>query len=271
MAAFANIKMEQQMLTGSAPKARVRYAQLDELRGFMVLCMVFYHAFFTVYGFFDWQPSAELFEFFSPVEPLFAGGFIFLSGLMCGFSRSNLKRGLLTCGIALAVTAGTVAVDYFTGQEVAIYFGILHLLGFGMLFCGVFDFALRRVNKWLGLCLHLVLFALFYGVPENNFNFLNIRAHLPANWGRLPGMFILGFTTDEFYSADYFPLLPWLFLFIAGYYAVKTGFIQRLSRVFAPSRCRPLAFLGRHALLIYILHQPVIFAVCWVIEAIGMR
>ena len=171
MAAFANIKMEEQLLGANAEKARVRYALLDELRGFMVFCMVFYHGFFTVYNFFNWQLSADLFQFFSPAEPFFAGGFIFLSGLMCGFSRSNLKRGLLTCGVALGVTACTVAVDYFTGQEIAIYFGILHLLGVGMLFCGLFHFALRRVNKWLGLGLNLVLFTLLYGVPENNFNF----------------------------------------------------------------------------------------------------
>lgn len=265
MAAFANTKMEQQLLTAKKPK--VRYALLDELRGFMVFCMIFYHAFFTVYDFFELPISAELFEFFSPAEPFFAGGFIFLSGLMCGFSRSNTKRGLLTCGVALLVTACTVLVDRLTGQEVAIYFGILHLLGFGMFFCGLFDFALRRVNKWLGLGVSLALFALLYGVPENNFNFLNIRAHLPAGWGRLPGMFILGFTTDEFYSADYFPLLPWLFLFLAGYYAVKTGFIQRFKGLFGPLRVKPLAFLGRHALWVYLLHQPVILAVCFAVSA----
>ena len=104
-------------------------------------------------------------------------------------------------------------------------------------------------------------------MSENNFNFLNIRAHLPAGWGRLPGMFILGFTTDEFYSADYFPLLPWLFLFLAGYYAVKTGFIQRFKGLFGPLRVKPLAFLGRHALWVYLLHQPVILAVCFAVSA----
>lgn len=251
--------------TSSFPK--IRYAFLDELRGFMVLCMVFYHGFLTVYSFLELEFSWQLFEFFSPAEPLFAGGFIFLSGLMCGFSHSNIRRGLLACGLAAGVTVVTVLADRLLGTEIAIYFGVLHLLGFSMLFCGLFDFVLKRIPKWLGLFLNLALFVALFGVADNNYNLFGIQAHIPQSWHETPGMFLLGITSENFYSADFFPLIPWLFLFVAGYYAVKTGFIQRFQKLFLPVRCKPLGFLGRHALIIYILHQPVIVAICAILTA----
>lgn len=244
---------------------KIRYALLDELRGFLVFCMVFYHGFFSVYDVFNLKFSADLFDFFSPVQPFFAGCFIFLSGLMCGFSHSNTKRGLITCAIALLVTASTVLASEILDTSLSIYFGILHLLGISMLFCGLLDPLLRRMNRFIGLFLNLLLFVGLYGVSDNNYNLFHIQKFIPAAWHKIPWLFPFGITTNDFYSADYFPLIPWIFLFIAGYYAVKLGFIERAEHIFRPSRCRPLAFLGRHALLIYILHQPVIYGACYIL------
>ena len=67
------------------------------------------------------------------------------------------------------------------------------------------------------------------------------------------------------FSTDYFPLLPWLFLFWVGYFlhqlAGRAG-MEPLRR----SVCPPLGWmgrhsLGRHSLVIYLLHQPVILGV----------
>ena len=60
-----------------------------------------------------------------------------------------------------------------------------------------------------------------------------------------------------FFSTDYFPLLPWLFLFWAGFFLhhlVGRERMQPLRR----SVCPPLGWLGRHSLVLYLLHQPVI-------------
>ena len=54
---------------------------MDELRGFAVFCMVFYHGFYTL-AFLMGQSWGEwLYRFFMPAEPWFAGLFIFIAGI----------------------------------------------------------------------------------------------------------------------------------------------------------------------------------------------
>lgn len=71
-----------------------------------------------------------------------------------------------------------------------------------------------------------------------------------------------GFCAPGFFSADYYPLLPWIFVFLAGSYV---GIPLRDSRAPSwcyPTRSRALTWVGRHAILIYLLHQPILF-VCF--------
>lgn len=248
----------------SANESRVsktRYALLDELRGFLVLCMIFYHGFFSLTQIFGWYASELLFDFFTPVEPFFAGAFVMLSGMMCGFSHSNIRRGAICFGIAIGVTVVTVIGSNWLGS-IDIYFGILHLLGFSMLFCGVFNFALKRVNKWVGLIVSLALYIVFHGVHSSYTDFVGISALIPESWYQNPWLFPFGITTESFHSADYFPIIPWLFLFIAGYYLYKFHFVEKHPKIFEPKRIPPLGFLGRHALIIYVVHQPIIYLLC---------
>lgn len=74
-------------------------------------------------------------------------------------------------------------------------------------------------------------------------------------------LFPLGFPSPSFFSLDYFPLLPHFLLFMAGSslgVLFKSG---RAARGMYMTRFSGLAFIGRHALLIYILHQPVLIAI----------
>lgn len=241
---------------------KTRYALLDEFRGFLVLCMIIYHWLLSLYDIFGWELAGNLFDFFTNVEAVFAGMFVLLSGVMCGFSRSNIRRGSICFVIAALVTVGTVVGSKWFGR-IEIYFGILHLLGFSMLFCGLFNFVLRRINKWVGLILNAVLFFVFYGLPPHQTDLIGIKGIVPAAWHNITWLFPFGITTDSFYSADYFPLIPWLFLFICGYYLYRFNIIQKNEKLFAPKRIKPLGFLGRHALIIYIVHQPLIYVLTY--------
>ena len=254
-----NNKVSEVRLPNENPK--VRYALLDELRGFLVLCMVVYHGLLSVYSLLGIKTADTLFEFFTPAVPFFAGTFIALSGMMCGFSHSNLLRGVKCFAVAIVITVVTVLGSEFMG-DIAIRFGILHLLGFSMIFCGIFNFALKRVNKWVGLIIALGLFIIFYGVPTDYPDFVGIRNIIPSEWYFNKNLYPLGITSPNFYSADYFPLFPWLFLFVAGYFLYKFHFVEKFSSLFKPKRIKPLGFLGRHSLLIYILHQPIIYLAC---------
>lgn len=241
---------------------KVRYAMLDELRGFLVLCMVVYHGLLSLYQIFGWQAADALFDFFTPVEPYFAGAFIVLSGTMCGFSRSNTKRGALCLAFAVCVSVVTIIGSKMGLGRIDIYFGILHLLGFSMLFCGVFNFALKKVNRWVGIILAVALFIITYGIPRGYTDFVDLSGIIPFRWYSNGALFPFGFTKETFFSADYFPILPWFFLFLAGYYFYRFHIIEKFSKITKPSRIPPLAFLGRHALIIYVVHQPLIYLIC---------
>ena len=72
-------------------------------------------------------------------------------------------------------------------------------------------------------------------------------------------LFPLGLVAPGFFSADYFPLFPWLFVFLMGTYLggpMKAGrfpaFFYKISPGF-------FGAVGRHALIVYLLHQPVLF------------
>ena len=66
---------------------------------------------------------------------------------------------------------------------------------------------------------------------------------------------------DWFYSTDYFALLPWLFLFWAGYYLHNGVWAADAWNRLRRSVCPALGWMGRHSLLLYLLHQPVIYGV----------
>ena len=58
----------------------------------------------------------------------------------------------------------------------------LLFIGFSMIFCGVFGFALKKVNKWVGLIVAIALFIVFYGVPNDYPDFVGIRNIIPPEW-----------------------------------------------------------------------------------------
>ena len=71
----------------------------------------------------------------------------------------------------------------------------------------------------------------------------------------------LGFPGPGFSSTDYFSLVPWLFLFLAGYF-LRRLLDRPLERLDPDAlRCPPLCALGRWSLPVYMLHQPVVYGV----------
>ena len=79
-------------------------------------------------------------------------------------------------------------------------------------------------------------------------------------------MMLLGLHPLIFASADYYPLLPWIFLFLAGYW-LGEAFLQRRAPEFCYREHLPaLGWIGRHALIIYLAHQPVVYGVLWLAD-----
>lgn len=80
---------------------------------------------------------------------------------------------------------------------------------------------------------------------------------LPRGWYTNLATAGLGFPAPAFASSDYFALLPWLFLFWTGFYLYRLRpEIPALPDIRLPG----LSVISRHSLLLYLLHQPVLYA-----------
>lgn len=245
---------------------------MDELRGFAVFCMVFYHGFYTL-AFLMGQSWGEwLYRFFMPAEPWFAGLFIFIAGISSNLTHSNLVRGVKLLGVALLVTLATaIAVP-----EELIVFGILHFLSVCMIAFGLLQLLRRRLGRteeppfrlWpVVVCAVLFIVTRYLASGYLQIPFV-LRVFLPSGWYQA-WLAPLGLPGPGFSSADYFPLLPWCFVFAAGTVVGRLAKAGKFPAWTYPSRVPFFSFLGRHALLIYVLHQPVIYGAALLVQALA--
>jgi len=233
----------------------VRAHFLDELRGFSILLMVLHHAAWDLHYLFGVHIPLVEHPVMNLLQPFFAGVFVFISGMVCNTSRSNLRRGCITLACALAVTV----VTSFVMPQQTVRFGILHLLGSCMLLYRWASVALRKIPAETGFVLAAVLFAVAWKVPNGQIGLAGWAAALPPQLYRFGLGYLFGFPADGFRSVDYFPLIPWAFLFFAGSFLGRPIFAQRSPRWLFVCRLPPLAWVGRHSLWFYLLHQPLLF------------
>ncbi len=256
------------MENASGAKKRIHF--LDELRGLAVFCMLFYHAFYIIGELFGVEQAMDLFYFFMPVQPFFAGIFIFICGISCSLSKSNLKRGAILLGIALGMTFVTAVIMPMLGfVECEIYFGILHFLSVCILLFALFSKGIKAFSPAAGLLICAVLYIFTAGIGNGYLGFGEVlRIDLPASLYTSDILVPLGIYSPSFYSADYFPLFPDIFIFLAGaftgVYSAKKGFPDKLY----VRRVPLFGFLGKNALIIYIVHMPLIYGAAYGIELI---
>ena len=215
--------------------SRERYHALDVLRGLSILLMIAHH--FAV----DLTENGLLPVWlldnvpFKMVQPLFAAGFVAMSGASSRFGRSNIRRGLKICAAAAVISV----VTYFLGPGMFIRFGILHFLGvMSLLYVLVRPLFERcRVPGWVWLGLWLACYLIF-----------PLKTELRWLWP-------LGLIDGRFYSADYYPLLPWAFMYLFGAWAAVPIMEHKLPSRFYGLRCRFLEWVSKWSFWIYMLHQ----------------
>ena len=237
-----------------------RIWEIDFLRGLAIILMVGYHLLFDLGEFrgikrflgFSTDLSSAV---WTAAQYFFAGLFVVLSGTSSTLSRNNVRRGLRLLAVALALTLGTYLIAvwlHFFDPADTIIFGILHCLAVSMLLYGaVFKKVSAAANALCGAAV-MGLAALLPIVGKA----FSIR----SNW-----LIPFGLPSQSFSSLDYFPLIPWFGVFLIGValgksvYASKRSLLPwRMPRTF-------VNFAGRHSLIIYIVHQPVIMGVLYVL------
>ncbi|MBQ2812179.1 MAG: DUF1624 domain-containing protein [Clostridia bacterium] len=244
---------------------RKRIYLLDEIRGLAIILMVFYHAFYLLGSFFEMDFMLAAQKFFEPLQPPFACLFILISGISCNLSHSNFIRGIRLLAIALGFTLVTaVVLPKFGIDGAQIIFGILHLLSVSMLLFAVLKKPLSKIPPAVGFAACVLLFFACWTVPSGRILGLALPEVLYANGFTA----MLGFAPAGFYSADYFPLIPFVFMFLAGTFAGRFVLGGDLPEGFYKLRCKPLAAIGRKTLIIYIAHWPIIFLLGLIISKI---
>lgn len=246
------------------PKGRIHL--LDEIRGFAVIFMVIFHAFFTIGYFFQWEWGMDLVRFCYPAVPYFAGLFVFISGIASNLSHSNIDRGARLLFIAYGVS---IVSFLAVGNQDAIRFGILHMLAICMMLYGLLSRILKVIPLFIGIVLNVIFFTLTYTVTEGKLGIPYLwEMDLPIEWYQTDFLYPLGFIRNGFTSGDFYPLLPWMFLFFAGCFFGRLAVQKKLPKFTYKSHVKPIAFIGRHTLLIYLAHQPVIFGLCYAVQLI---
>lgn len=236
-----------------------RYDLLDTIRGITLFSMIAYHGVWDLvymYGVkWDWYRGTGAYIW----QQSICWTFIFLSGFCWSIGKRPLKRGLLVFGSGLLVTVVTLL---FMPQN-RVVFGVLTFTGSAMLLMIPLDKIFKKVSPKIGLIISFLCFLVTRNINEGNLGFEGIRLlWLPGSWYRGIVATYLGFPAADFYSTDYFSLIPWIFLFISGYFMYHLFCKKNLLKasVFTWS-CKPFSFLGRHSLMIYLLHQVVLYAV----------
>mgnify|MGYP002410742637 FL=1 len=253
----------------SAPAGRGRICLMDELRGFAVFCMIFYHGFYTFGYLFGNDVGIYFFRFFMPAEPFFAGMFLFISGVASNLTHSNLARGTRLLAVALGVTL----VTWIFVPEDIITFGVLHFLSVCMILFGFLKpLADRYRFSWVPVVLCFALYFLTRGVPRGYLGYgPGLGLALPQGLYVSAWLAPLGFPGPGFESSDYFPMLPWVFVFAAGTFVGKLAKAGRIPAFAYRPQVPPLSWFGRHALVLYLVHQPVIYGFCLLLRALVFR
>ena len=223
-----------------------RIGWLDLWRTVAIVLMLAYHFIFDLVSFgYLPVPVMEL-PVMTAVRLFTCSSFIFLAGISACFSRNCLRRGVIAFGAGLLVTAASLLVDF------PVYFGILQLLGLCMVLYGLCGERLRSLPAvWTAVCaaaLFIISFPCASGVETD------------ISW-----LWIFGFVTPDFFSGDYYPVFPWMFLFILGTcLGAKLKSLPEEGFLYKPLPDFLLA-PGRHSLIIYLLHQPLFYGLCTLI------
>ena len=198
-------------------------------------------------------------HFFQSYIYLNATPFLLLVGISLSLSFSRAKktmterelqkkfllRGLKIFGYGLIITL----VTWFYLVDGFIIFGILHCIGISIILAYPF---LKFQKYILQSGVPLIIASIFLKTLTFDFNWLL--------W--------LGFIPAGFYTVDYFPLLPWFGVVLVGIF-IGNKLYKDNKRIFNlkdMSAFKPVkffCFIGRHSLVVYLLHQPIVIGIIY--------
>lgn len=223
-----------------------RLGFFDALRGLTMISMALFHGAYDLaylYG----LPMPWFTEgiFQDTWRASISWVFLFIAGWMCTLSHNNFTRARKYAAVAVIVWLATTIASV----DDSINFGIIYCMAACTFVVAVTKPIVDKLPPRLTFCMLLLLFFITRSIPHHTYVII--------------GMAWLGFPDADFISGDYYPLVPFIFMYLAGYMAARivsntcSGYPDWMYDHPLPL----LEALGRHALVFYLLHQPVILIV----------
>ena len=224
-----------------------RILWIDVIRGISILAMITFHFAFDLmyFGFAKpdliYQPDWRLFE------RMIAFSFLFIAGLSLSIthrSSINWKSFFRRYGVTAICAVLISIVTYILFNNDMIRFGILHAISVS----GLVGLLLLKLNSLYLFLLAVLLFLLNLFIPQP------LEGDYFWQW--------LIYTTETPNSLDYRPIIPWITPFILGmasYQLFKKWGLMETSNTTTHNELLILCWLGRNSLVIYLVHQPILF------------
>ncbi len=248
-------------MPGNLYNKRNRIEILDALRGAAMIAVVIYH---LMYDLIYFKGMDIPFFYSGTMEAIHVFFLIILfsvSGICTAFSRNLLRRGVLLFLLGGIITMG---FSVFAPDDI-IVFGVITFFGACMVLYDLSKPVLDKIPWYITFTVCVLLYLIFYNFQHGVINlfFTEILIELPRDNNFL---YPLGITSDAFRSSDYFPLIPHMFMFLAGTALSKPVREKKLPEWFYGMKIPVLRFIGRHSLFIYLIHQPVFMIFMYITE-----
>ena len=185
--------------------------------------------------------------------------FCFISGLSCAFSRNNWKRaGEMLVLWALLFVGGRILneAQFIPGLVTRIDFNVIGVLAWSTLF-----YCFIQNQSWKGKLASTLIWALISSVGLYALNGIpNIQnVYCPPIFNPE----ILGIR-----QADWMPLIPYIVAFFLGATLTSIIYKDKTPKFKRHEFERPVCYIGRHTLWIYLGHQAVIIPVFMLADVI---
>lgn len=241
-----------------------RFWEVDALRGCAIVFMIIYHTFYDLdlLGNFSFAVNQGKLWIIGRSSAVL---FIYTAGIALSLSYSryrlkhpenrNLWHKYVKRGIRIFLWGSLITlVSWFAYPSMPIIFGILHFLGISI----IIAYPLIE-KKHANLIIAAVVIAIGLYLKT---------IHVPNDW-----FLWLGVHSTSFQTLDYFPLLPWFGLVLIGiatsnhlYPAYERRFNIPDMTGLAPVRL--LTAMGKNSLAMYLLHQPAIILILYLLGLI---
>ena len=262
-----------------------RIHEIDLIRGFLILLVVMDHVFYCFYhyGTHWFGPEHWMSSFFGwywtsiprmIIQPLAVGLFCFISGVSTSFSRNNWKRVIMMLAFWLIILVGSNILQIVVNNNnmdmnIRVDFNVIGCLAFcSLIYCFI------QKRSWKGVLAAFLIAWLCssYFVPMLRNGLYNVVGgrvswRIGASYA-IPNVYIIPLWEYPV-QADYVPLFPFLLFFLGG--ALLSVFFYRDKKKSYFKRReweRPICFIGRHTLLIYLAHFIIIRGIFMIITFI---